>query len=112
MLRKGQDFEHTPMGFVTTSKPLSEDHPFFHINAKDHESDNQAKFDLLPTSQEQEEQEDSDVDGDDDDDYHQEDQIDHVDDDDVKGRFEENENAFFDASSESGSDGDDEVTDE
>ncbi|KAG9185573.1 hypothetical protein G6011_06904 [Alternaria panax] len=27
--RKGQDFEHTPMGFVTTGKPLTENHPFF-----------------------------------------------------------------------------------
>ncbi|KAF2871478.1 hypothetical protein BDV95DRAFT_493867 [Massariosphaeria phaeospora] len=27
--RKGQDFEHTPMGFVTTGKPLSSEHPFF-----------------------------------------------------------------------------------
>ncbi|KAF1837673.1 hypothetical protein BDW02DRAFT_107422 [Decorospora gaudefroyi] len=29
MRRKGQDFEHTPMGFVTTGKPLTENHPFF-----------------------------------------------------------------------------------
>jgi hypothetical protein len=27
--RKGQDFEHTPMGFITTGKPLTENHPFF-----------------------------------------------------------------------------------
>jgi len=27
--RKGQGFEHTPMGFVTTGKPLTENHPFF-----------------------------------------------------------------------------------
>ncbi|KAL1792497.1 hypothetical protein ACET3X_009004 [Alternaria dauci] len=27
--RKGQDFEHTPMGFVTAGKPLTENHPFF-----------------------------------------------------------------------------------
>ncbi|KAH7412021.1 hypothetical protein DE146DRAFT_784622 [Phaeosphaeria sp. MPI-PUGE-AT-0046c] len=27
--RKGQDFEHTPMGFITTGKPLSGCHPFF-----------------------------------------------------------------------------------
>jgi hypothetical protein len=29
VLRKGADFEHTPMGFITTGKPLSADHPFF-----------------------------------------------------------------------------------
>ncbi|PVI08703.1 hypothetical protein DM02DRAFT_510118 [Periconia macrospinosa] len=34
-LRKGQDFEHTPMGFLTTGKPLSEDHPFFQITEDD-----------------------------------------------------------------------------
>ncbi|RMZ67587.1 p-loop containing nucleoside triphosphate hydrolase [Pyrenophora seminiperda CCB06] len=27
--RKGQDFEHTPMGFITTGKSLTENHPFF-----------------------------------------------------------------------------------
>ncbi|KAH7115923.1 hypothetical protein B0J11DRAFT_571692 [Dendryphion nanum] len=26
---KGQDFEQTPMGFITTGKPLSSNHPFF-----------------------------------------------------------------------------------
>ncbi|KNG50865.1 hypothetical protein TW65_01843 [Stemphylium lycopersici] len=29
--RKGQDFEHTPMGFVTSGKPLTENHPFFRV---------------------------------------------------------------------------------
>jgi len=29
--RKGQDFEHTPMGFVTGGKPLTENHPFFRL---------------------------------------------------------------------------------
>ncbi|KAI0003525.1 hypothetical protein F4779DRAFT_621832 [Xylariaceae sp. FL0662B] len=27
--RRGQDFSHTPMGFVCTGKPLNHDHPFF-----------------------------------------------------------------------------------
>ena len=27
--RNGQDFEHTPIGFVTAGKPLTENHPFF-----------------------------------------------------------------------------------
>ncbi|KAJ5065101.1 hypothetical protein J3E72DRAFT_210908, partial [Bipolaris maydis] len=31
--RKGQDFEHTPMGFITTGKPLTEKHPFFRVLA-------------------------------------------------------------------------------
>lgn len=29
--RKGQDFEHTPMGFVTSGKSLTENHPFFRV---------------------------------------------------------------------------------
>ncbi|KAF1848960.1 uncharacterized protein K460DRAFT_404218 [Cucurbitaria berberidis CBS 394.84] len=33
--RKGQDFEHTPMGFVTTGKPLTANHPFFRALAHD-----------------------------------------------------------------------------
>lgn len=33
--RKGQDFEHTPMGFVTTSKPLSATHTFFSKTEKE-----------------------------------------------------------------------------
>jgi len=33
--RKGQDFEHTPMGYITTGKPLSADHPFFSIREQE-----------------------------------------------------------------------------
>ncbi|KAF1962412.1 hypothetical protein CC80DRAFT_400484 [Byssothecium circinans] len=33
VLRKGADFEQTPMGFVTTGKPLSANHPFFLASA-------------------------------------------------------------------------------
>ncbi|EMD69950.1 hypothetical protein COCSADRAFT_342034 [Bipolaris sorokiniana ND90Pr] len=33
--RKGQDFEHTPMGFITTGKPLTEKHPFFRVLASE-----------------------------------------------------------------------------
>jgi hypothetical protein len=37
--RKGQDFEHTPMGFITTGKPLSADHPFFSAVTKEEDVD-------------------------------------------------------------------------
>jgi hypothetical protein len=37
--RKGQDFEHTPMGFITTGKPLSADHPFFSTIIEDADLD-------------------------------------------------------------------------
>ncbi|KAF2832658.1 hypothetical protein CC86DRAFT_92549 [Ophiobolus disseminans] len=33
--RKGLDFEHTPMGFITTGKPLSAEHPFFSAPKKE-----------------------------------------------------------------------------
>jgi hypothetical protein len=33
--RKGQDFEHTPMGYITTGKPLSANHPFFSTTRKE-----------------------------------------------------------------------------
>jgi hypothetical protein len=36
--RKGQDFEHTPMGFITTGKPLSADHSFFCAATNDKDS--------------------------------------------------------------------------
>jgi hypothetical protein len=36
--RKGQDFEHTPMGFITTGKPLFADHPFFSAATKNEDS--------------------------------------------------------------------------
>lgn len=37
---KGQDFEHTPMGFITTGKPLSANHPFFAtVNKEDASGD-------------------------------------------------------------------------
>jgi hypothetical protein len=28
---RGQDFTHTPMGYICTRKPLAEDHPFFNV---------------------------------------------------------------------------------
>jgi hypothetical protein len=37
--RKGQDFEHTPMGFITTGKPLFADHPFFSASTKNEDSE-------------------------------------------------------------------------
>ncbi|UPX20197.1 uncharacterized protein EKO05_0010437 [Ascochyta rabiei] len=37
--RKGQDFEHTPMGFITTGKPLTENHAFFQSSAHESHAD-------------------------------------------------------------------------
>lgn len=41
--RKGQDFEHTPMGAITTGKPLSSQHPFFISVASEQEHRPQAE---------------------------------------------------------------------
>ncbi|KAF1936190.1 hypothetical protein EJ02DRAFT_481790 [Clathrospora elynae] len=37
--RKRLDFEHTPMGFIITGKPLSADHPFFSAPKNDEDND-------------------------------------------------------------------------
>lgn len=63
--RKGQDFEHTPMGFITTGKPLSANHPFFSSAEKD-EGGN-AK---VPTAYATQVEEDDDDDESDDDEDH------------------------------------------
>ena len=36
--RKGQEFLHTPMGFVCQDKPLTANHPFFHQHNDEDES--------------------------------------------------------------------------
>lgn len=59
--RKGQDFEHTPMGFITTGKPLSADHPFFSADQKDEQAD--ARFPgTFATQIEEDEESDDDED--------------------------------------------------
>ncbi|KAF2133722.1 hypothetical protein P153DRAFT_330168 [Dothidotthia symphoricarpi CBS 119687] len=61
--RKGQDFEHTPMGFITTGKPLSADHPFF--STAEDKSELESKFSMAAhTTQITEEDEESDDDED------------------------------------------------
>lgn len=46
VMRKGQDFEHTPMGFVTTGKLLVSEHHFFQIS-KSEQSDKQPKATIM-----------------------------------------------------------------
>jgi hypothetical protein len=57
--RKGQDFEHTPIGFLTTGKPLSPDHPFF-LSATTGESEMEAKLYKPPVQVEEESDDDDD----------------------------------------------------
>jgi hypothetical protein len=63
--RKGQDFEHTPMGFITTGKPLSADHPFFSTDSND--ANNEVR--LQSTAGEIVHLEDDEEESDDDDDH-------------------------------------------
>jgi hypothetical protein len=58
--RKGQDFEHTPVGFLTTGKPLNPDHPFF-LSATIDRSGLEAKL-YEPLVQDEEESDDEDHD--------------------------------------------------
>ncbi|KAJ4298924.1 hypothetical protein N0V90_004167 [Kalmusia sp. IMI 367209] len=100
VLRKGQDFEHTPMGCVTTGKPLSADHPFFLSSTMD-EPEKEAKSSAFSGVHVQDEEENSD--GDDGDDEGDDEFLPHEDDrnqgdhEDDEGEFDEAENTFFDA---------------
>ncbi|KAA8623344.1 DUF3638 multi-domain protein [Pyrenophora tritici-repentis] len=62
--RKGQDFEHTPMGFVTTGKPLTENHPFFRALA--HGEDPTFPVEHVDSSESEDEDGSESDDGDDD----------------------------------------------
>ncbi|KAF2267772.1 hypothetical protein CC78DRAFT_591207 [Lojkania enalia] len=101
--RKGQDYEHTPMGYITTGKPLSADHSFFLTKNESSKLDSKPEIKSVMDSQEGDE-------GSDNDDDHEEDHFfdaedDHtddfseVDDDD---EFNETENTFFDSGHVSG----------
>lgn len=68
--RKGQDFEHTPMGFVTTSKPLTENHAFFQTLSQEAHADIRPRVAHVGSGKEEhEENEDCCSDHDDDDDF-------------------------------------------
>ena len=43
--RRGQDFSHTPVGFVCQDKPLTPDHPFFRALDLQHSPDNDVDAD-------------------------------------------------------------------
>jgi hypothetical protein len=98
--RKGQDFEHTPMGFVTTGKTLTADHAFF-LAASEEKSDPGSKMSASAGATRQDEDENSD-----DGDAHEHNQLfrgndedDHSDDGEsssVEDVFDEKDNTFFD----------------
>lgn len=66
--RKGQDFEHTPMGFITTGKPLTENHAFFQTSAQEPHADIRPRVARVGSGEEEDEENgDGDSDHDDDD---------------------------------------------
>ncbi|KAL1610088.1 hypothetical protein SLS60_001753 [Paraconiothyrium brasiliense] len=97
-LRKGQDFEHAPMGFITTGKPLSADHPFFLTSASeelDWEANARVPLGGVIQQLDRDEEEDDDSDGDDE--FHDGEDHDQGDEENNQARFEEGDSTFFDA---------------
>ncbi|KAJ4352792.1 hypothetical protein N0V95_003954 [Ascochyta clinopodiicola] len=57
--RKGQDFEHTPMGFITTGKPLTENHAFFQSSAHEAHADIRLRIARSGSGEDDQEEEDN-----------------------------------------------------
>ncbi|XPS95694.1 hypothetical protein M3J09_004979 [Ascochyta lentis] len=57
--RKGQDFEHTPMGFITTGKPLTENHAFFQSSAHEAHADIRPRIARVGSGEDEQEEEDN-----------------------------------------------------
>jgi hypothetical protein len=100
--RKGQDFEHTPMGFITTGKPLFADQPFFSTATEDEN----AGANVPSATGRVLQNEDDDDESDDDEDHAKEHLFQHDEDDDEHEvfhdaeeefeEFDEKANTFFD----------------
>lgn len=93
--RKGQDFEHTPMGFITTGKPLTENHAFFQISSQGTHADIRPRVAHVGSGgDQQEEAKDGDSDHDDDEAFVP--VVEHVDDSDTENEGSDEED-FADA---------------
>jgi hypothetical protein len=94
--RKGQDFEHTPFGFVTTGKPVTENHAFFQASSHEAHSDIQPRIARVGSGeQEQEDGKEEDSDHDDDDEFVA--VVEHIDDSETDDEESEKEDIFEDA---------------
>ncbi|KAF2186028.1 hypothetical protein K469DRAFT_664515 [Zopfia rhizophila CBS 207.26] len=97
--RKGQDFEHTPMGFVTTGKILSAEHPFFRTSSSIERERSSKKLFAKSQKLRNEVAEESDDDGYESEEFYNlnEDHIDADEDEDIDGYVgvDVRENAFF-----------------
>ncbi|KAF2623830.1 hypothetical protein BU25DRAFT_399960 [Macroventuria anomochaeta] len=94
--RKGQAFEHTPMGFITTGKPLTENHAFFQTSAHEAHADIRPRIARVGSG-EDEQEEDKDEDSDHDDDEEFVPVVEHVDDSDTEDEGSEEDEEFEDA---------------
>ena len=94
--RKGQDFEHTPFGFVTTGKPITENHAFFQASSHETHSDMQPRVARAGSGeQEQEDGKEEDSDHDDDDEFVA--VAEHIDDSETDDEDSDGEDIFEDA---------------
>jgi hypothetical protein len=93
--RKGQDFEHTPMGFITTGKPLTENHAFFQNSGNDTHAEIRPRIARAGSGEDEEDGKDGDSNHDDDEDFAP--VVEHVDDSDTEEEDSEEEEEFKDA---------------
>ncbi|KAF1931308.1 uncharacterized protein M421DRAFT_56909 [Didymella exigua CBS 183.55] len=93
--RKGQDFEHTPMGFITTGKPLTENHAFFQTSGNETHAEIRPRIARVGSGEDEEEDKVGDSDHDDDDEFLP--NVEHVDDSDTEGDNSDEHEHFGDA---------------
>lgn len=96
--RKGQDFEHTPMGFITTGKPLTENHAFFQASGNEISAEIRPRIARIGSGKEEEEEMDGDSDHDDDEEFVPD--VEHVDDSDLEDETSDGEEDFENAQEE------------
>ena len=93
--RKGQDFEYTPMGFITTGKPLTENHAFFQTSGNETHAEIRPRIARAGSGEDEEGNKGGDSDHDDDEDFAP--VVEHVDDSDTEEEDSDEEEEFTDA---------------
>lgn len=92
--RKGQDFEHTPMGFITTGKPLTENHAFFQTSGNETHAEIRPRIARVGSGEDEEGRKEDDSDHDDEDFAPV---VEHIDDSDTELEDSDEEEDFADA---------------
>lgn len=93
--RKGQDFEHTPMGFVTTGKPLTENHAFFSTSGNETHAEIRPRIARIGSGEDEENGKEEDGEHDDDEEFAP--NAEHIDDSDTEDEDSGEEEDFEDA---------------